>query len=413
MFNPIDDVSLFGKKVAGFISGRGASTAAVAIAAPFVPAAQLPIVGLTVGLPIKAAVSSIEHYHREDAILDNYREEIAACFGIDMEQVTHDNLRILAFGNPKNNDPPQPFFEEILKKNDTSRWVDLGANIGAAALTMGFVFAAGAKVAGALSSLASGSGIALLVANPVVVGFIGLSLATAMVVHAIDYVITEVTKDAIGIKDKTSYELLEDVAKQKRAGREITQDKVMSVIASIDKGLKAEIISDYGAPYNALPLAERTKVLEKYGKNLHVEEYTAKINSGAVKVNELAFIAVGQSSGVPEREFVAVEKTASNETTMQPVAQMGIQNANNTNLTKFGENSNGFGKVNASTPATVSYAHISNDMPNSINFGEEPNLITAAKIDNAPQTKIKPEGIAQNNHAGLMQDPVMISRAIH
>jgi hypothetical protein len=409
MFNPIDDVSLFGKKVAGFISGRGMSTTAVVLAAPFVPASQLPIVGLTVGLPIKAAVSSMEHYHREDAILEKYREEIAAHFEIDMEEVTHDNLRILAFGNPKNGDPPQPFFEEILKKNDTSRWVDLGANIGAAALTMSFVFAAGAKVAGAISGLASGSGIALLAAgsNPLIVGAIGLSLATAMVVHAIDFVITEVAKDAIGIKDKTSYEMIEDLSRQKR---QITQDKVMSVIANIDKGLKAEIISDYGAPYNALTLAERSKVLERYGKDLHLEEYTAKINSGAINVKELAFIAVGQSSGVPESQIVAVEKVSSSEPALQMEAK--IENPKLI-ATKFDENSSSLGKVNMATPAAISYSHMSNDMPNSINFGAEPKLITSAKIDNQPQTNIRPEGIAQDNHVGMMQEPSMISHAIH
>jgi hypothetical protein len=285
--------------------------------------------------------------------------------------------------------------------------MDLGANIAATVLTMSFVFAAGAKVSGALSSLASGSGIALLAANPVVVGAIGLSLATAMVVHAIDYVITEVAKDAIGIKDKTSYEMIEDLSGQKQ---KITQDKVMSVIANIDKGLKAEIISDYGAPYNALTLAERSKVLERYGKDLHLEEYTAKINSGAINVKELAFIAVGQSSGVPESQIVAVEKVSSSEPTLQMEAK--IENPKLI-ATKFDENSSSLGKVNMATRAAISYSHMSNDMPNSINFGAEPKLITSAKIDNEPQTNIRPEGIAQDNHVGMMQEPAMISHAIH
>jgi hypothetical protein len=65
------------------------------------------------------------------------------------------------------------------------------------------------------------------------------------------------------------------------------------------------------------------------------------------------------------------------------------------------------------TPAAISYSHMSNDMPNSINFGAEPKLITSAKIDNEPQTNIRPEGIAQDNHVGMMQEPAMISHAIH
>ena len=418
MFNPIDDVSLFGKKVAGFISGRGMSTTAVALAAPFVPASQLPIVGLTVGLPIKAAVSSIEHYHREDAILEKYREEIAARFEIDAEEVSHDNLRILAFGNPKNGDPPQPFFEEVLKKNDTSRWVDLGANIGATVLAMGFVFSAGAKVAGAISSLASSSGIALFVTNPLaagIAGAIGLSIVTTLVVHAIDFVITEVAKDAVGIKDKTSYEMLEDMAKQKRAKHEITTDKVMSVIANINKDLKAEIISDYGAPYNALPQIHRADVLAKYAEPLHLQEYTEKINLGTLKINELAFIGAGKPSGVPERELIAVEKSSKHGLGEQ-ISRLG-QNVRNQiqerkEINAIFRDGDALGKVNMATPAAViSYApHTSNDMPNSINFGNA-GVIEAPQIEQ-PQTKIS-KSLAQKNYVGMMQEPAMISHAIH
>ncbi len=453
MFNPLDDASLFGKKIAGFVSGRGASTTAVAFAAPFVPAAQLPMVGLAVGVPIKAAVSTIEHYHREDEVLNKFRDEIAASFGIDVEDVTHDNLRSLAFGNPKIGIEPQPFFQEILEQNDKKRWIDVGANVAASALTMGFVFSQGDKIAGALSSLASSSGIALFVGNPAaagIAGLIGLSIAAALVVHAIDFIVTEVCKDTMGIKDKTSYEMLGEIEKQKTRGHEISSDKVMALIANINPALKTEIIKNYGAPYNALPEKQRMAVLEQYADSLSLEENTAKINSGVMKVNELAFIAIGGQSGVVDKDVITIEKSQLDN--MQNNVQNNVQIASaqvggvQTIKPNIIESDviepiaaiKNMAEVNVAMPVAVGTLN-NNMMLNNMGRGDtvrgdlahsdmvHKNLdtnevpqtkivmakIAAKDVDNLASSAKSQNDNAQNNHLGMMQNHPMLSQAIH
>jgi hypothetical protein len=420
MFNALEDASLLGKKMAGRTSSLVATNSAVAVSAPFVTPAYLPFITLAVHVPIKAAISTMEHYHREEAILNNFREEIAGKFGVEPDEVTHDNLRYLAFGNKKLGIEPQPVFKEILEKNDKMRWIDIGANVGATALTMGFVALEGWKISGLATSLAANSGIAALASTAAapLIGAVALSLAIAGVVTVCDYFITKLAKDVTDTPEKTGYELLENMSRQKSRGVEITQDKVMAVFATADKGLKTEIMNDYGAPYNALPQKDRMAVLDKYRSSLNIEQVTNQINHGVIKVNELAFIVAGDRSGVPEQEPKPITHKQGFGEKIHSLGQSvqhnigGLFNHHNTKIAN----------IQAATPATISTnvadSNKTQDMPLQVNFDSNSQLFPESSVSEAPKpstdkpsNKLSTAGVQL---AGALQyNSPVVSKAIH
>jgi hypothetical protein len=419
----IEQVESGAKRVAGFITGRGMTATAVALASPFLETPQLPIVGLTVGLPVTAAMSTMAHYEREDKILKNFREEIAASFGIDAQEVTHDHLRSLAYGNTKLGIEPQPFFHEILERNDKNRWIDIGANLSAAAVGIGFVALKGGTILTAISEFAGASTIGLLAANPAVVGFIGLSLAAGAIVHAMDYVCSSLVKTAFAERDITAYEMLEHFAKQKERGIALSQDQVMSVFTKIDKSLHHEIITDYGAPYRVLPEATRREVLDKYRDALHINDITDKINAGTVKINELAFLGAGAPSGVPERtpEQVAAMQAESERGLGEKLQQFRSEWREHRKIgaSRSPLQNNAFSTITHATPAAVSTpTHVAkiNDLPYETGFLAEHPPVSTPIVNHmievtAPSTALQSGDTAQ--YVSTIQFSPETSRTVH
>jgi hypothetical protein len=418
------DLSLIGKKVAGRTYAFAASNSALAVSAPFVAPSQLPIVTMAISVPVKAAISTIEHYHREDAILNNFREELAAKFGVAPDEVTHDNLRYMAFGNSKIGIEPQPVFKDVIEKNDKMRWIDIGANICASVFAMGFYTMQGAAISQAVTGFAANSGIGLIASSAVapLVGAVAVSLAVAAVVTVCDYFVTKVAKEITQTPEKTAYELIENIERQKNRGIAITQDRVMGVFATADQGLKAEIMNDFGAPYNALPEKQRLAVLDKYAAALKIVEYTDKINHDVIKVNELAFAVVGDSSGLAEKPAKPVVENNGLVHKLQDFGK-SVQHQIGGLFHHDGKAvvAPKIANIQEATPAAVSAANVtkssSTDMPHQANFevgsglfvdDNNPPIQTLAE---KPSNKLDP---ISAQLSGSFKDSTMpISHAIH
>jgi hypothetical protein len=311
MVSLFEDIGFMAKRAAVFITGRGITMSAVALAAPLVQGAHAPMVAvaLAAGVPITAAMSTMVHHHHETAIMNNFREEIAAQFQIDPKEVTHDHLRTLAFGDKAQGIQPQPFFQQILQKNDRNRWIDIGAKMVSALGTIGFVLLNGTAVSGAIAGAAATAGIA----GGAAIGAVGLSLVVGAMMFASTHLLEMVGNDVFSEKRRTAYEKLQAMARQKQNGLEITPEQILSIASSVHPQVRQDMLNDYGvnAHFSTLPMEEKQALLRKYDAALHITESAQKINAGVMKINELAFTVVEERSGVPEVDpRVAAQRSA-------------------------------------------------------------------------------------------------------
>ncbi len=299
MASLFEDLNLFAKRALVFITGKGATMTAVSLAAPIVGGSLLPAVAIAAGVPITAAMSTMIHHHRETVILNNCRDEIAAQFHISPKDVTHDHLRVLAYGQPELGLEPQPFFQQILKKNDHNRMVEIGANILSALGTITFVALQGKAVVTALTFAGTTAGLA---ASAPLVAAIGLSLTVGVIMFATNNLLESVGNDLFADKHRSAYEKMEGLERQKCKGLEVTPEQVLDIAAAVHPQIKLDIQQKHGpdALFSMLPIEEKNLLMKLYDPVLHITESSQKINAGMIKVNELAFIAVGERSGIPE-----------------------------------------------------------------------------------------------------------------
>ncbi|TAE34864.1 MAG: hypothetical protein EAY65_00305 [Alphaproteobacteria bacterium] len=295
MFKLLDDAALLAQRAAMFITGRGASMTAVVIASQFVTegAANIaPMVGLAVGMPITAAMSTMTHYVREKAILNDFRKELSAYFDIAPADVTLDHLRSLAYGNQERGIEPQPFFQEVLKRNDKNRILEIGSNFAAAALTMGMVtqvLAMGIFKEGMLAGALAVGG--LQVAIP-------LAIASGVAMFCMNQLFNTVGHQMFSDKGRTGYEKLESLSIDVDKQRDVTPMQVMGVVANTHPDISHALAQHYnGAKFDLLLPADQKKLFEQFEPQIHFSELADKINRGAMAPTELGFIASGTSSG--------------------------------------------------------------------------------------------------------------------
>ncbi len=303
MSNLIDDIGLWTKRIAAFVSGKGATMTAVALASPFIQGFALPIVGIIAGLPINAALSTMKHQHDENKILVNFRHEIAASFGIDPSDVTHDHLRTLAFGDEEHGIRSNPVLKEALERNDSNRWMKIGTHGLAAALATGFTLTRGEWLIEALKPMLASSAVPFLAASPAAFASVGLALTVGALMLATSHLFESIGQDLFSNKESTSYEKIEGLAKQRGKGVAISKQQVMALIIDANPELQDMIANTYhGSHFMTLPKDLREQIVDHYDAHFNITDSVNKINSGQMKINELVFIAVGEHSGVPERE---------------------------------------------------------------------------------------------------------------
>ena len=321
MFKLFDDPTLLTKRAAAKVTQTGATMTATALAAPFVGGASLPVVTVLTGLPIKAALSTMVHNHREEKILLNFQEEIAAHFGIDEDDVTHDHLRSLAFGNAYEGIKPNPFFQEVLKRNDDNRLIKLGAAV-VAAVTAGVFTLVQASTGGLFDSFTeffSNSSVEFVAKNVENFAKFAWAGTVGVVLLATDHLATAIGHDIFSDHGKTAYEKIEKLAQRRGRGKEITVEQVMDLIVSANPELEASITQhSHGSKFKTLSSDVQEQLIYTCAAQLDLaigdlRQTTAQINAGEVKINELAFISAGERSGVPDAVMLTREESPVHE----------------------------------------------------------------------------------------------------
>lgn len=303
-----EEVKHYAKLIGGWIGVRGINALSVFAAGygGFIQsAAMVPLVALPTGLGFATWVSFSESRMEKRRMTNAFRPEIAALTGKHWRQVTVDDLDTLAVGNRAEHISPVQAFEEKLNQNRSKRFLSLIGHVVGAAVAFGAIWLG-------FSNFEQ----TFVEAGKTVVDTIGWganlpAMATAGVISLIaDTTFTLVGERMMGLNKPTVYDRVQQLKKEQRMGRMITEEKVFSVVLAANPGFAVGIKEKYGQEFEKLPAPYQKEIINAFDQAYPIKQITEEIDSGARRANELAFFAYGQTSGVPLREPVR-ETTAS------------------------------------------------------------------------------------------------------
>lgn len=304
-----EEVKHYGKLVGGWLGVRviNALSVAAAFATNWLQSpAMAPLVALPTGLAFASWVSFSESKMEKRRMTNAFRPEIAALTGKHWRLVTVDDLDMLAVGNQSEHIAPVQAFEEKLNQNRSKRLLSLIGHVVGAAVAFGAIWLGFSNFEQTFAD-----------AGKAVVDTIGFgenfpAMATAGVISLFaDTAFTLVGERVMGLHKPTVYDRVQQLKKEQRMGRMITEEKVFSVVLAANPGFAAGIKEKYGQEFEKLPSPYQKEIINAFDQAYPIKQLAEEIDSGARRANEIAFFAYGQTSGVPLRE--PVRETASSK----------------------------------------------------------------------------------------------------
>lgn len=289
------DATLFVAKVSaqalngGKVLVSGGSGGIFSKAAQYLAGAQAAMsesIGNIIGLgamgAICAAISQMDYRYALDEIKSLYRDEVAAKLGKSADGVTIKDLETLAKGDPEHGIEHNQVLADILDKQRKHRTLGVVMSIVASIATFSILHlamaATGAHAVGAAAMIAE--------------GLIGVATY-----KAIKTPLEWISHHRLGLHHQTTHERICDLQRAHDDGKVISQEQVLDVFVSANKGLQEMIVADYGAPLHSLPLEKRAQAIADIDAMVPLKELTENINNGSYKIAELAFAVEGQVSG--------------------------------------------------------------------------------------------------------------------
>ena len=273
-------------------------------------------VASAIGMGVAAAASVIINqsaYQRKIASLRTmYADEISAQTGKAKSELKDKDLFSVAKGESERGIPANKAIAEELKKLSKRRNVGILVTAASILGTLAIIAAIPALSGLAVGSGAAAGGITLASAGTFALrAFIGFSIH-----RVIETPIKNIGKKLFDLNDTTTHERISELAKEHKKGKVLGREQVLAVFISANKDLGQFVISNYGKQYDKLSVQEKCVVadaMEQYVPSKHITE---NLNSGAVKVSELAFMVEGKHSGVapnsvkPHLSLVGKARTA-------------------------------------------------------------------------------------------------------
>lgn len=241
-----------------------------------------------------AAVASIlinqTHYKSKRASLrEMYKDEVAAQLGKSPSQIKDKDIDLVARGDAKRGIAANKTIAEELqtlkKRRNVGMLVTALSIIGTVAIIANlFPYAAAAASASALTTGIAGMGSRML---------LGYAIH-----RLLDEPIKKAGKRIFNLNTPTTHERIAELNKQHRKGRNITREQVLSVFVSANRDLSNFVIDNYGMHYDKLSVQQKNTVVEAMEQHIPIANLTKSLNSGSVKLSELAYAVEGKISGV-------------------------------------------------------------------------------------------------------------------
>jgi len=258
--------------------------------------------GIGAAAGLSGAMNYIEYKTKKSELLELYQDEIASKLGKSVEKTTVKDLETLAYGSPERGIPANGILAEELKKQKEDANLGIAVTLisvfatvlvlglVSAALSSGGVLAAGASLLGhsTLPLLSwGGAGQAL------VKGLIGFSCHKLL-----EQPVKMAGESLFGIEGLSTHERIEELINDRAAGKNLSKEQVLGVFLSANKELQEFVKQQFGEEYDKLTMPIKQKIVETFEQFVPIGQVTESLNSGRVRITELAFSAEGQSSGI-------------------------------------------------------------------------------------------------------------------
>ncbi len=301
----LDDLKHYTKYAGLWLTTRGVVSLAILTATVGLGMSGYfaPLIALPIGLATATYLHSDRANYLKTRVKNAYKLEIAATLGIDPKAVTLEDMLRVAEGDKEAGVTANPVLQEQLQRIDKHKFlsdITSATAIGIAMVSFLAILGGGFEHIlegwkGLLEPLASN----LPVSNQAV--FAAGTLASG-ISFASDYAIHKAGMGIMGLNERTTYDMVQNLKRLRRVGKTITPEQVLEVFVSRDPALAKAIQDTFEAPYGALTQEQRISVLAVYDKKHLITNMVAKINAGRLSPNELSFVAAGQHSGVVERD---------------------------------------------------------------------------------------------------------------
>ena len=269
------------RQLLGGLAGIVATTIGAAGIATFAPA----VMSLGAGAFIAHWLGRSEHTHREEAMTDLYRREVAKLSGKEPENVTVKDFEHIARKNPTLQEAIDRSEKRI--NADTAGWFFTA--LLAATATVGV---------GILLTTTFGAAAPGLLLGKIVFGGMA-SMATIATTRG---KIKEIVDKSYEVDQPTAYDRIQSLEMKQATGkilsRRIQREDIFDVYVSANPELAREIEGRYGSSYASLPDNKRHEVMLSYDKRLGLSAVLEAIHANEFNAQELAFRVHGQESGV-------------------------------------------------------------------------------------------------------------------
>jgi hypothetical protein len=262
--------------------------------------------GIWLAAAASTVINVIKYKNLRSDLCEIYRDEIGAKLGKTASQVTKKDMDVLAVGVPERGIPANETLSEELKKLKRDR--DIG--IGVTAISILFAIPLTLAVMTAIFSLpVAWTSLSLSSITLPIVGKIATQFAVGFACHKLmEYPVEAVGKSVLGVEGNTTHERIESLVKEQEFGKSISKEQVLGVFVSANKQLSQFVQQNFGKEYDKLEAQTKQVVAQAFERYIPLTEITESLNSGRVKITELAFSVVGQKSGVKPSETPVAPK---------------------------------------------------------------------------------------------------------
>jgi hypothetical protein len=246
------------------------------------------IVGVGVASAASIMINQADYQSKRAALRKMYKDEVGAQLGISSSKVKDRDIELVAKGDPKNGIAGNKTIADELHKLTKRRNVGMLVTVVSLLATVAVI-----------ATLVTPAITAATVGATLTAGALITKLIAGFTIHKIlENPIKKLSKKIFHLNEVTTHERISELNKEHRNGKVLTRAQVLGVFVSANKELGQFVTEQYERPYDRLSVQEKQLVVEAMEQHIPLTNITKNLNSGTVKISELAFAAEGKISGV-------------------------------------------------------------------------------------------------------------------